>query len=141
MSRPVRRAEPGAGYGELQLSTWKVRRSSTVGTGILLVLGSPGFATLPVVGIPLALGALVCGLGLLFSFTVAMSGRCPYCEVTQTVGVPTDGLSWRRIKKRRTGRVFGADCVVCRNRMIVRVDDRVALPAPSVIRLWPSGLR
>lgn len=137
MSRALRRAD--SGQGELQLSTWKVTCSSTAGTGILLVLGSPGFATLPVLGIPLALGAFVCGLGLLFSFTVSMCGACPFCHATQTFGVPTEGLTWRRIKKGRTGRVFGADCAVCRNRMIIRIDDRVAIPAPSVVRVWPRG--
>ena len=103
----------------------------------MLVLGAPGVALLPVVGLFLALGAFFVGLGLFFKFAVWMSGPCPFCDSVQFVWVPADGLSWGQIRRGRSGRVFGADCVVCRNRIILRVDDRVAVPAPMVVRGAP----
>lgn len=99
----------------------------------MVILCSPGMAFLPIVGVVLALVTVCAGIAQLFSFAVWMSGACPFCEALQTVSVPMEELSWRRVQRRSTNRVFGVDCVVCKNRMIVRVDDRVAIPAPRVV--------
>jgi len=98
-----------------------------------MILCSPGVAFLPVVGPVLALVVAGAGLLALFSFQVLMWGPCPFCESSQTVLVPAAGLTWRQIRAGSTRRVFGADCTVCANRIIVRVDDRVAIPAPRVV--------
>lgn len=98
-----------------------------------MILCSPGLAFLPMLGVVLFVATAGAGITLLFSFAVWMSGPCPFCEALQTVSVPMEGLSWRRVKRGSTRRVFGADCVVCKNRMIVRVDDKVAIPAPVAV--------
>lgn len=119
--------------GGASLPSWAPRRRYLGGAGLLLILGAPGFAFFPAVGVFLAFGALLVGLAALFSFQVTVSGACPFCDVVQTVVAPVDGLSWRQIRERRTNRVFGVTCSVCRNRVIVRLDDRVALPAPKAV--------
>jgi len=101
-----------------------------------MILASPGIALLvPPVGIFLGLGTLLIGLVLLFKFAVWMSGPCPFCHAVQAVWIPMEGLSWRRIRRRSSGRVFGTDCLVCKNRMILRVDDQLAIPAPRMVAL------
>lgn len=117
----------------LEPHTWHASRRSLAGTGLSILLCSPGIGFLPVIGPVLALVAAVTGLLTLFSFQVLLSGPCPFCESGQTIVLPMDGISWRRVRERRTRRVVGADCAVCANRMIVRVDDRVALPAPRPV--------
>ncbi len=117
----------------LEPSAWRVGRKSLAGTGFLAILASPGIALLvPPVGIFLALLALFVGIGLIFRSAVWISDPCPFCHAVQTVWVPMEGLSRRQVRRQSSGRVFGADCIVCRNRMIVRMHDRMAIPAPRV---------
>jgi len=106
-----------------------------------MILASPGIVFVPMIGVFLAIGAFLVGIGLLFQFAVWMSGPCPCCHAVQTVWVPTEACRWRRVRRRSTGYVSGADCVVCRNRMIIRIDDRIAIPAPSVVRVLPGAAR
>ena len=124
----------------LEPTSWRVGRKSLAGTGLLTILASPGIALLvPPIGIFLAPVAFLLGIRLIFQSAVWMSGPCPFCHAVQTVWVPMEGLSWGRVRRRSSGRVFGADCAVCRNRIIMRLDDRVAVPAPRVIALRKSS--
>lgn len=118
---------------ELLPQAWHESRRSLAGTGLQLLLCSPGIVFLPVIGLALAFVVAVTGLLLLVSFQVLLSGPCPFCESTQTIVVPMDGISWRQLRERRTGRVVGADCTVCASRMIVQIDRRMAIPAPRVV--------
>ena len=85
------------------------------------------------IGPVLALVLALTGLLSLFSFQVMLSGPCPFCESGQTIVVPMEGISWRQLRERRTGRMVGADCTECASRMIVQIDRRVAIPAPRVV--------
>ncbi|MBM4245260.1 MAG: hypothetical protein FJ148_15850 [Deltaproteobacteria bacterium] len=118
---------------ELLPQDWHESRRSLAGTGLQLLLCSPGIAFVPVIGLPLALVVALAGLVTLVSFQVLLSGPCPFCASGQTIVVPMDGISWRQVRERRTGRVVGADCTVCGNRMIVQVDRRAAVAAPRVV--------
>jgi len=120
------------GLARWEPPTWTPRRRYLGGTGLRLLLCSPGIAFIPVVGPVLALIVFFAGLAGLFSFQVFFSGACPFCEVTQVVPAP-HGVRWGQIRRAATGVVFGADCVVCRNRMIVRIDDRVAIPCAWMV--------
>lgn len=102
-------------------------------TGLQLLMCAPGIAFLPVIGPPLALVVALAGLASMVSFQVLLSGACPFCESGQAIVLPMEGIRRRQLRERRTGRVLGADCTVCANRMIVQVDARVAIAAPQVV--------
>lgn len=118
---------------ELLPQEWHASRRSLAGKGLQLLLCSPGMVFVPVIGLPLALVVAVAGLVALVSFQVLLSGPCPFCASGQTIVVPMEGISWRQVRARRTGRVVGADCAVCANRMIVQIDRRAAVAAPRVV--------
>ncbi len=126
---PAKRASPAPA----PLPTWTPYRRSLGGKGLLLFLATPGIALIPAVGPFLAIGTAVTSVVALFSFEILVKGACPFCGVGQATVLPAGGPSWSRVRARRTGVVFGHTCGVCRNRMIVRLDDRVALPAPRVV--------
>lgn len=99
----------------LEPQTWHASRRSLAGTGLWILLCSPGIGSLPVIGPMLALVAAVSGLLSLFSFQVLLSGPCPFCESGQTVLLSMDGVRWRQVRERCTRRVVFADCTVCAN--------------------------
>lgn len=113
---------------------WTVHRRSAAGQGLRFLLSAVGFACVPMIGPLLAIGVVLLGIGLLFSSFVSISGPCPYCGVRQAAPLPAvDARGWRDLRTGSTTWVVGIDCAICANRMIVRTDDRVAIPVPKVV--------
>lgn len=59
--------------------------------------------------------------------------RVAAAQVEQEVPLATEGLSWKAIRCRSTGRVVGVTCSACEHRFVVQLDECVAIPVPTVV--------